>query len=77
MSNTIGVSIPRKEAFDKVTGTAKYTDDTLLPGTLHAKMLTSRYAHAKIKSLDISKAKKAIGVQEVITGDYFPILLDQ
>lgn len=74
MSNTIGVSIPRKEAFDKVTGTAKYTDDTLLPGTLHAKMLTSRYAHAKIKSLDISKAKKAIGVQEVITGDYFPIL---
>lgn len=74
MSNTIGVSIPRKEAFDKVTGVAKYTDDTLLPGTLHAKMLTSRYAHAKIKSLDISKAKKAVGVQEVITGDHFPIL---
>ncbi len=74
MSNTIGVSIPRKEAFDKVTGTAKYTDDTLLPGTLHAKMLTSRYAHAKIKSLDIAEAKKALGVQAVITGDYLPIL---
>ncbi len=74
MSNTIGVSIPRKEAFDKVTGRAKYTDDTLLPGTLYAKMLTSPYAHANIKSIDISKAKKALGVQAVITGDYFPIL---
>jgi len=74
LSNTIGVSIPRKEAFDKVTGRAKYTDDTLLPGTLYAKMLTSPYAHANIKSIDISKAKKALGVQAVITGDYFPIL---
>ncbi|EJE7233427.1 xanthine dehydrogenase family protein molybdopterin-binding subunit [Clostridium sporogenes] len=74
MSNTIGVSIPRKEAFDKVTGVAKYTDDTLLPGTLHAKMLTSRYAHAKIKSIDVSKARNASGVQAVITGDYFPVL---
>lgn len=76
MSNTIGigVSIPRKEAFDKVTGAAKYTDDTQLPGTLHAKMLTSRYAHAKIKSIDVSEAQKSIGVQAVITGDYFPVL---
>ena len=70
----IGVSIPRKESFDKVTGKARYTDDTLIPGTLHAKMLTSSYAHAKIKSIDISEAKKSPGVQAVITGDYFPTL---
>lgn len=72
--NGIGVSIPRKEAFDKVTGAAKYTDDTIVPGILHAKILTSRYAHAIIKSIDVSEAKKSPGVQEVITGDYFHTL---
>lgn len=72
--NGIGVSIPRKEAFDKVTGTARYTDDTVLPGTLHAKILTSPCAHAKIKSIDVSEAKKVPGVQAVITGEYFPTL---
>ncbi|WP_234123975.1 xanthine dehydrogenase family protein molybdopterin-binding subunit [Clostridium hydrogenum] len=76
MSNLIriGISIPRKEAFDKVTGAAKYTDDSLLPGTLHAKILTSRYAHAKIEAIDISAAKKASGIQTILTGDSFPTL---
>lgn len=70
----IGRSIQRKEAWDKVTGIAKYTDDYIVPGILHAKMVTSPYAHAKIKSLDISEAAKAPGVQAVITGGNFPIL---
>ncbi|AQR93704.1 xanthine dehydrogenase family protein molybdopterin-binding subunit [Clostridium saccharoperbutylacetonicum] len=73
-TNGIGVSIPRKEAFDKVTGKAKYTDDLTQTGILHAKILTSRYAHAKIKSIDVSEAQKALGVQAVITGDYCPVL---
>ncbi|MBV7272546.1 xanthine dehydrogenase family protein molybdopterin-binding subunit [Clostridium sp. PL3] len=72
--NGIGVSIPRKEAFDKVTGAARYTDDVSLPGMLHAKILGSRYAHAKIKSINITEAKKLPGVQAIITGDYFPTL---
>lgn len=72
--NGIGVSIPRKEAFDKVTGSAKYTDDIFLTGTLHAKVLTSRFSHARIKSIDTSEAKKSPGVQAVITGDYMPTL---
>lgn len=76
MSNTngIGVSIPRKEAFDKVTGTAKYTDDFISPGMLYGKILTSPHAHAKINSIDVSNAKEAPGVKAVITGDYFPTL---
>ncbi len=76
MSNTngIGVSIPRKEAFDKVTGAAKYADDFTSPGMLHAKILTSPYAHAKIKSIDVSEAKKSLGIKAIITGDYFPAL---
>lgn len=72
--NGIGVSIPRKEAFDKVTGAAKYTDDAIVPGALYAKVLTSSYAHAKIKSINIFEAKKSPGVQAVIAGDYFPTL---
>lgn len=72
--NGIGVSIPRKEAFDKVTGKAKYTDDTIMPGILHAKILTSTYAHATIKSMDVSEAEKLPGVHAIITGNYLPVL---
>lgn len=72
--NGIGVSIPRKEAFDKVTGAAQYTDDFTSPGMLYAKILTSPYAHAKILSIDVSEAEKSQGVQAVITGEYFPTL---
>lgn len=72
--NGIGVSIPRKESDDKVTGTARYTDDVYLPGMLHAKILGSCYAHARIKSVEFSEASKSSGVQAVITGDYFPLL---
>ena len=72
--NGVGVSIPRKEAFDKVTGEARYTDDVVSPGMLHAKILTSPYAHAKIKSINISEAGRSAGVQAVITGDYYPVL---
>lgn len=73
-TTAVGRSIQRKEAWDKVTGNAKYTDDYIVPGILHAKLVTSPYAHAKIKSIDISEAEKAPGVQAVITGSSFPIL---
>ncbi|SNS96830.1 CO or xanthine dehydrogenase, Mo-binding subunit [Anaerovirgula multivorans] len=64
----IGMSIPRKEAWDKVTGTAKYNNDYIIPGILHAKLVTSTYAHATIKSIDTSEAVKAPGVQAVLLG---------
>lgn len=70
----IGVNTPRKEAWDKVTGAAKYNGDTETPNILHAKMLTSPYAHATIKSIDTSEASKATGVQAVITGEYCSVL---
>jgi CO/xanthine dehydrogenase Mo-binding subunit len=69
----IGVSTPRKEAWDKVTGVAKYNGDISTPNTLHARMLTSTHAHALIKLIDISQASKAEGVQAIITGDFFPV----
>ncbi|ARC86819.1 molybdopterin-binding domain of aldehyde dehydrogenase family protein [Clostridium argentinense CDC 2741] len=70
----IGVNTPRKEAWDKVTGAAKYNGDTTTPNILHAKMLTSPHAHAIIKSIDTSEASKATGVQAVITGEYYSVL---
>ncbi len=70
----IGKSVPKKESLDKVSGMAKYTNDVRTPDLLHAKMITSPYAHAKIKNIDDSKAKKVKGVRAIITGEYFPIL---
>lgn len=71
----IGKSILRKESADKVTGTAKYANDYEKIGMLHVRLVTSPYAHARIKSIDISKASKLSGVKAIITGRYFPHLI--
>ncbi|CAM4410101.1 xanthine dehydrogenase family protein molybdopterin-binding subunit [Paenibacillus alkaliterrae] len=65
---TIGKSIYRKEALEKVTGTAKYTDDYTSPSMLHAKLVVSTHAHAIIKAIDTSEALKAPGVRAIVTG---------
>lgn len=70
----IGVSIQRKEAMDKVTGAAKYNTDFIAPGLLHAKLLTSPFAHAKIIAIDITTALKSSGVLAILTGDDFDFL---
>ncbi|MBC8062570.1 MAG: xanthine dehydrogenase family protein molybdopterin-binding subunit [Clostridiaceae bacterium] len=70
----IGKSITRKDSLDKVSGTANYTNDFESPGLLHARLLTSPYAHAKIKLVDVAAAEKAPGVRVIITGEYFPHL---
>lgn len=70
----IGKNVPRKEALEKVTGAAKYTNDDIRPGLLHVKMTTSTYAHANIVSIDTSKAWKVPGVRAIVTGKQFPFL---
>lgn len=65
----IGRPVPRTDNTDKVTGAARYTADVLLPGTLWAKTLRSPYPHARIKSIDVSRAEKAPGVRAVLTGN--------
>jgi xanthine dehydrogenase YagR molybdenum-binding subunit len=57
----IGTRVPRIDGPDKSTGRAKYSYDVNRPGMLHAVMLRSPHAHAKIKSLDTSAAEKAPG----------------
>jgi CO/xanthine dehydrogenase Mo-binding subunit len=63
----IGRSIPRLEAREKVTGRAEYTHLMRLPGMLHGKIFRSTVAHGRIKSVDVSEAKKMPGVHRVIT----------
>jgi CO/xanthine dehydrogenase Mo-binding subunit len=71
---SIGSSIPRKESWEKVTGTAKYNDDYIEPGLLHAKMVISPHTHAVIKSIDGTQALAAPGVRAVVTGKDYPVL---
>lgn len=69
----IGKSVIRKEAYDKVSGSAKYTGDYSSSGTLHVRMVISPYAHAKIKSINTEEARKVKGVQAIIAGEHFPL----
>ncbi|MDN5312062.1 MAG: hypothetical protein PWQ68_1035 [Thermoanaerobacteraceae bacterium] len=71
----IGKSIPRIESVDKVTGSARYVHDMKLPGMLYARILTSPHAHAKICSIDTSRAEKLPGVKAVLTGPELPYKL--
>ncbi|HTX68594.1 MAG TPA: xanthine dehydrogenase family protein molybdopterin-binding subunit, partial [Thermoleophilia bacterium] len=68
----IGRAVPRHDARDKVFGTTRYADDFVMPGTLHAKVLRSRYAAAKIVSVDTSRAAAMPGVHAVLTAADVP-----
>jgi len=68
----VGKSTPKLENREKVTGRAEYIDDLYRPGMLHAAILGSPYAHARILSYDVSEALAAPGVVGVITGDDVP-----
>ncbi len=67
--------MPRIEAENKVTGRAKYTADFSSPGMLHAKLLTSPCAHARLIRINTEKAKKSEGVRAVLTGSDIPIFV--
>ena len=63
----IGASIRRKEDVRFLTGSAQYVDDVKLPGMLHAAILRSPHAHARITGIDPSRARAIEGVQAVFT----------
>jgi CO/xanthine dehydrogenase Mo-binding subunit len=68
----VGKPAPRIDGAAKVTGRAQYTDDVKLPRMLHAKVLSSPYAHAQIKSIDTVKARRIPGVEAVVTAAELP-----
>jgi len=66
-----GQPIPRLEDKYLLTGNAKFIDDIVLPGMLHAAFYRSDYAHARILKLDVSEARKRPGVVAVFTAEDF------
>jgi xanthine dehydrogenase molybdenum-binding subunit len=68
----IGTRPIRHDGVDKVTGRALYGADYSLPGMLHGKVLRSPHAHARVKSINVEKARKLPGVYAVITGADLP-----
>lgn len=64
--------VPRVDAYEKVTGRAKYAADLYFPGMLYGKVLRSKEAHARIKSIDVSAARQMPGVHCVLTADDLP-----
>jgi carbon-monoxide dehydrogenase large subunit len=67
-SRIFGSGIRRREDPRLITGSATYTHDIVLPGMVHAAMLRSSHAHARITRIDTEKAKTAPGVVAVYTG---------
>ena len=63
----VGTRPIRHDGADKVTGKALYGADVQLPGMLHGKVLRSPHAHARIRSIDTSKAELRPGVKAVAT----------
>ena len=63
-----GSGIRRREDPRLITGGATFTDDVQLPGMVHAAILRSPHAHAKINSIDAAAASEAPGVVAVYTG---------
>ena len=64
----IGKPVPRKEDAKLLTGQARYIDDLTLPGMVWASVVRSPFAHATIKSVDVSAAREAEGVVAAFSG---------
>ena len=63
----IGKNMTRVDAFDKVTGSARYTADLEPQGLLVAKVIRSTIANGVVKSFDLEEARKVPGVVKIVT----------
>jgi len=67
--NTVGKSTRRQDGTDKVTGRTRYTGDISMPGLLHARLVLSPFAHARIVKIDTAPALEVPGVKAVFTSE--------
>ncbi len=73
MTKTVGQSVPRIDAYEKVTGSATFADDMQFgPGLLFGRLVRSPYAHATIMSVDADAALAVPGVKAIVTGKDTP-----
>jgi len=75
--DVVGTRPVRPDGTDKVTGRALYGADFDAAGLLHGKILRSPHAHARIKSIDTSRAEAMPGVLAVVTGKDLPSAADK
>ncbi|MCB1436392.1 MAG: xanthine dehydrogenase family protein molybdopterin-binding subunit [Rhodobiaceae bacterium] len=68
----IGKRVPKPDSRDKAIGRTRYINDMKLPGMLHGKILHAGVPHARIKRIDVSKARDLPGVHAVLTADDIP-----
>src|SRR5437764_10575653 len=68
----VGQSVLRKEDLPLLTGTACFIDDIHRPGMLHAAVLRSPHAHARLLDIDPRAARAAPGVTGVVTAADLP-----
>jgi xanthine dehydrogenase molybdenum-binding subunit len=70
--STVGKRVPKLDAAEKATGRSRYIQDLKLPGMLYGRILYSKYAHARIAKIDVSRARALPGVRAVLTGEDIP-----
>jgi len=73
VSEVIGVSRPRLDAPEKVTGATRYAADLHVPGLLHARLVLSWEAHAAVERVDADAALQVPGVVAVLTAGDLPL----
>ncbi len=73
-TRTVGIRRPRIDSREKVTGTARYAGDLSQPRLLHARVVPSLYAHARIRAVDAAAALAVPGVVAVLTARDLPIV---
>lgn len=71
--SVVGKRVSRIDGYERVSGEAQYTGDVQLPNMLYARVLRSPHPHAKIVSIDTSKAEKLPGVKAVIHHQNAPV----
>jgi 4-hydroxybenzoyl-CoA reductase alpha subunit len=70
---TIGTARRRVDGRAKVTGQTRFADDIILPRMLHGRLLRSPHPHARVVTIETSRAAAHPGVHLVLTGEHFPI----
>jgi CO/xanthine dehydrogenase Mo-binding subunit len=73
----VGRPAPRKTGPARARGEARYTADVRLPGMLHAAVLRSPHAHARVKRIDLSRALESPGVRAAIGPGDAAVLVDE
>jgi CO/xanthine dehydrogenase Mo-binding subunit len=64
----VGQPVVRVDALEKLTGRARYVTDLVLPGMVHARVLRSPYAHARVRRVDLTRARAQAGVVAALAG---------